>query len=352
MRELLNQTSGIRNYREFIPDVLTGGAAKDYTAAQVIQMASTKPLLFAPGTQFAYSNTNYHLLGMIVEKASGKSYGDYLQQTFFGPLGMTATRMEHPGLTLPNLAVGSVWDGKTTQAFPIVFSPTINFGDGGVLSTVRDLIKWNAALDGEALLTPKSKRLLWTPPTLTGGAATEYASGWFSAPVQGHQLRWHNGATIAGFTGAIFKFPADKLTLIVLTNSLDVPSVQTSIPLYSLTLGLAKLYLHDAAKMDAGIPDTDPQTAALLKTALAQIASGKLELSQFTPKMQSLLVPSVVGPVHALLAPLGPLTSLTLIRRASDGSSRYRALYGTTTLDWLIVVDKDHKIAGLRVLPE
>ena len=351
VRELLNQTTGIRNYREALVDTL-GAAPKDYTAAQVIAMADAKPLLFTPGTQFAYSNTNYHLLGMIVEKASGKSYGDYMRLTFFGPLGMTHTQMARPGLALPNLAAGSLWDGKTMQGSSFAFSPTVDFGDGGIVSTVTDLAKWDAALNGDALLNAGSKRLLWTPPTLVSGAATQYASGWFAESVEGHPLLWHNGATIAGFTGAIFKFPADKLTLIVLTNSLDIPGTQTSIPLRSLGLGLAKLYLPDMAKEDQAIPDTDPQTAALLRTLSAQIASGTLDKSQFTPAFQAILTPAAVAPAHALLAHLGPLTSLMLLSRDSNGIAVYQAAYGTTVVNWQIAVDKDHKIALLRPLPQ
>jgi len=253
---------------------------------------------------------------------------------------------------LPNLASGSLWDGKTMQSSSIAFSPTVDFGDGGIISTVIDLAKWNAALDGDTLLNADSKRLLWTPPTLASGTATQYASGWLVTSAAGHKLLWHNGATIAGFTGAIFKFPSDKLTLIVLTNSLDIPGTQTRLPLYSLGLGLAKLYLPDMAKEDQGIPDTDPKTATLLKTVSAQTASGTLDKSLFTPAFQAVLTPEAINPVHALLAPLGPLTSLVLLSRDSNGIAVYQAIYGTTVVNWQIAVDQDHKIALLRPLPQ
>ena len=220
VRELLNQTSGLPNYRDGL-NYRKGGTAKDYTAAQVIALAAAKPLRFAPGTQFEYSNTNYHLLGMIVEKVSGQSYGDYLQKTFFSPLGMTRTRMAQPGSRVPDQAKGTLGNGTEVKASPFVFSPTINFGDDGILSSVTDLSKWNAALSGPTLLSADSKTLLWTPPLLPDGVKTEYASAWFSAPVQNHALLWHNGATLGGFTGAMFRFSDDRLTLIVLTNLLD-----------------------------------------------------------------------------------------------------------------------------------
>ncbi len=346
VRELLNQTSGICSYTDALGDS-QDGAAKDYTVSRIIALANTKPLGFTPGSQYAYSNTNYYLLGLVIEKVSGKSYADYMRLTFFGPLGMTQTRMYRPGLVLPTLAVGSLWDGTAVHVNTSVLSPALMFSAGGIVSTVTDLAKWDAALDGDALLNADSKRLLWTPPVLASGAATEYAGGWFVSSVKSHKLIWHNGATSMGFTGAIFKFPADKLTLIVLTNSLDIPGMQTRLPLYSLGLDLAKLYLPDLAKEEQGIPDTDPKTAALLKVVSAQIASGTLDKSLFTPAYQPVLTPEALQPLHDLLAPLGPITSLTLLRREPDGSAVYRARYGTRTVNWLIVVNKDYKISAI-----
>lgn len=344
VRELLNQTSGLRNYREALaPKQFT----KNYTAAEFIRLTDKKPLLFAPGSQFSYSNTNYHLLGLIVEKTSGQSYRTCLQQTMFGPLGMTHTQMLRPDSAPPAAAVGTLWDGKTVQISPVVFSPTLTFGDDGILSTVNDLVRWNAALDGETLLSPSSKRLLWTPPTLAGGSATEYASGWFHTQIEGHALLWHNGATLAGFTGAIFKFPDDKLTLIVLTNSLDIPGLQTSRPLYALTLGLAALYLPDMGKEDPPLPDPAPQTAALLKKVAAQLAAGKVDHSLFAPSFQALLTPATLDSLHSALAPLGPLSSLALLRRAGDGIVDYKALYGAAAVRWRIGLDRDGKISTL-----
>jgi hypothetical protein len=124
-----------------------------------------------------------------------------------------------------------------------------------------------------------------------------------------------------------------------------------------LGLGVAALSLpalapKQEALPSAGIPDTDPQTAVLLKTVSAQIAANKLDFSLFAPAFQAVLTPEAIAPAHALLAPLGPLTSLVLLKRASDGSALYQARYGKTIVRWLIAVDKDHKITGLRPLPE
>lgn len=354
IRQLLNQTSGIPNYREGLN---MGALLKDYTAADLIKMASARPLLFTPGTQFGYSNTNYHLLGMIVEKVGGEPYGDFLHNRFFRPLGMTATRLDDPGAVVPNRARGCLWDGAALQNGVFTFSPTIAFGDDGVLSTVGDLVKWNAALDGDALLNSASKALLWAPPMLPGGAATEYAGGWMATRIGGHALFWHNGATMAGFTGAIFRLPDDHLTLVVLSNSLDIPGLQTGKPMYALTLGLAKLYLPDLAKADVSTADAEPPVTQMLRQVLADLSADKAEASHFTPDMNALLMPAVIAQTNRNLAPLGVFKpdSLALMSRTSEDGLRkyrYRALYGETPIIWTVHLTQEGKIAGLVPQPE
>lgn len=349
IRELVNQTSGLPNYRAGLD---MGALLKDYSAAEVIKMASGKPLLFAPGTQYAYSNTNFHLLGMIIAKVSGKSYGDYLQERFFQPLGMTATRLNDPNIVIPNRARGYLWDGTALQNGVFTFNPTIAFGDDGVISTVGDLVKWNASLDGETLLGPDAKALLWTPPALPGGAATEYGGGWIITHVKGHKLIWHNGAVVAGFSAAMFTFPEDKLTVIVLSNLLDIPGVEHGTPMYALTLGLAKLYLPDLAREETPLADTDPKITALLSLVLTEQEAGKADPLHFTPEMYAVLTPAVIAQTNAGLSPLGAFQPQSLVLLSSREETgvrmrRYRALYGKTALIWVVHLTRDGKIAGM-----
>ena len=345
LRMLLNQTSGLPNYGDGLDGA---GWRKTYSEAAFVRLAAARPLHFPPGTRFEYSNTNYHLLGLVIEKAGGKAYGDYLHRTFWGPLGMTATRLY--GEAAPGKARGYLWDGRRVLPSRFQVSPTLQIGDSGVLSTVGDLAKWSAALDGDALLTPASKALLWTPPTLPSGASTRYAAGWIAALPDGRRLLWHNGALSTGFSGAFLRFPDDKLTVVALTNLLDLPGLQNSQPMYALTLGLARQALPGLAPPP--VADTDPQTAALLRVVSGQLARGALDKSLFSPAMQAVLTPEAVDPARALLAPLGELTALTLLRREADGTALYRAVYGGTVVNWQIAVDKDHKITGLRPQPE
>jgi D-alanyl-D-alanine carboxypeptidase len=348
VRQLLNQTTGIPNFLETIPPDDYG---KFYSTRDFLEAAASKPLLFAPGAQYAYSNTNYHLLALVVEKAGGRPYGAYLHDTFFGPLGMTHTRLDGSGPPGPDRARGYGWDGSRYVPDTLRLDPSLDFGDRGVLSTAPDLVKWDAALDGDGVLSSASKAVLWTPPALPGGAQTSYAAGWIAQTVGGHRLLWHNGVLPFSFSAALLRFPDDRLSVVLLANSLK-PADLLSLPAYSLTLGLAKLYLPDLAKADAGIPDSNPQTAALVRTVSAQIAAGKLDPGLFAPALRAALTPQAVAPARALLAPLGPLTSLALLARDAGGTSLYRALYGPIAVRWLIAVDAAHKITALRPMAE
>ena len=347
VRELLNQTSGLPN---FLEGLSVKSLSRDYSAAQIVHRLSSRPLLFVPGTQYAYSNTNYYLLGVIVERASGKSYGQYLHETFFAPLGMTQTRLYAPHTAVLEAAQGALWDGHALQRSSFVFSPTLQFGYSGVLSTVGDLVKWDAALDGEALLTPASKALLWTAPTLPGGAATEYGAGWLVTRVRDHRLLWHNGALPTGFSGAFFKFPDDQLTLIVLSNVFDIPQMQTGTPMYALTLGLAKLYLP--ALQDAPLPaDPDPKMTALLRLRIAALAAGKIDRTQFTDAMNAVLSAATLKQNRETFAALGPLQSIDYESRVEKNGLRvyrYRAVYGETTISWTLALTPGGKVAGVQ----
>ncbi|MDQ2798043.1 MAG: beta-lactamase family protein, partial [Armatimonadota bacterium] len=303
-------------------------------------------------TKYAYSNTNFHLLGMIVEKVSGKPYGDFLQERFFQSLGMTATRLSDPNTVIPNRARGYLWDGTTLQNGIFTFSPTIDFGDDGIISTVGDLVKWNAALDGDTLLDPARKALLWIPPTLPKGAATEYGAGWLITHVKGHKLIWHNGAVVAGFSAAIFKFPDDKLTLIVLSNLLDIPGVEHGTPMYALTLGLANIYLPGLVESNTPIADPEPMTTALLRNVLTDLAAGRISPVSFTPEMYAALTPTVIARTNRSLVSLGAFQpqSLALVKRTDENGlrmCRYRALYGKSIVIWVVHLTPDGKIAGM-----
>jgi CubicO group peptidase (beta-lactamase class C family) len=246
VRNLLNHTSGLPDYEDLlmkqypntpeekIPQILDTGVLK-----LLEQQNSGK---FAPGSKWEYSNSGYAVLAMIVEKASGKSFGQFLQERIFVPLGMKNTLAYEKGKNeVPHRAYGhfkgdNAWH-ETDQ------SPTSAvLGDGGIYSSIDDLAKWDRALRDHTLLSEEEMRPALTPvqPTdgpakFPDGPAVSYGFGWFVDPYHGHKRMSHDGSTI-GFRTTIQRFPDDKLTVIVLANRADIDP-------QALALKVADLYL-------------------------------------------------------------------------------------------------------------
>ncbi|HVX67046.1 MAG TPA: serine hydrolase domain-containing protein [Bryobacteraceae bacterium] len=237
VRHLLNHTSGLPDYEE-----LMGGGP--WTETRQIQDGEVLALLkraapkFAPGSSWAYSNSGYVVLGLIVSKASGVPFGDFLRARIFQPLHMDGTLAFVNGRnTVPHRALGHE---KRGQAFVEADqSPTsATLGDGGVYSNLEDLAKWDRALATHALLPEAEMQPALTAARLTGGSPTRwplspggdnldpgkpvaYGFGWFLDPHNGRARMWHSGGT-RGFTTAIERFPAEKLTIVVLCNRTDL----------------------------------------------------------------------------------------------------------------------------------
>ena len=214
VRHLLNHTSGLPDYEDFVPDSQTT-QVHDEDVPRLVSSAAD--LRFAPGTKYAYSNTGYALLALIVEKVTGKRYARALHDMIFAPLDMSGTVAYEAGRsTVPRRAYGhSVRDGivrRTDQS-----NTSAVLGDGGIYTSVAELAKWYAAMDAHRLVSEASQRLAWTPPALPGGEKTQYGFGWIVDSVGGMQRIRHHGQT-RGFTNGVIGFPAQHLTVVVLTN--------------------------------------------------------------------------------------------------------------------------------------
>ena len=231
VRNLLNHTSGLPDYEDIlmkqypdtapekIPQILDAGVLK------LLEQQSSGT--FAPGSKWEYSNSGYATLAMIVEKVSGKPFGQFLHDRIFAPLGMNNTLAYENGENeVPNRAYGHTKDGdafKETDQSPT----SAVLGDGGIYTSIDDLTKWDRALREHTLLSEAETQPALTPvhvadalPT-SEGRNVSYGFGWFLDPYQGHKRMWHDGETI-GFRTTIQRFPEDKLTVIVLANRTDV----------------------------------------------------------------------------------------------------------------------------------
>ena len=208
IRHLLTHTSGIPNYTNF-PD-FARMAVLPTSSADMIGMLRDKPLEFAPGEKFAYSNSGYYVLGMIIERVSGKTYADFLQANIFTPLAMNHTGYDNSSTILRNRAAGYARQaGETVNA--AYMDMTIPFAAGALYSTTEDLLRWDQALYKDTLVAQKSLDEMFTPDK--GG----YAYGWSIGKRFDRQVIAHGGG-IYGFATEIARFPADRVTVIVLSN--------------------------------------------------------------------------------------------------------------------------------------
>jgi CubicO group peptidase (beta-lactamase class C family) len=210
IRHLLTHTSGIPNFSS-LPDWDERLAVQPYTPTEFVGLFRDLPLQFEPGADFRYSNSGYMLLGLIVQRASGQSYEAFLRDNIFTPLGMNHTGHHNPRALLPNRANGYDWaaNGFVNAEYEYTVTPEAN---GALYSTAADLLRWDQALYTEQLVSRRALDEIFT------SVRNNYGYGWIIGEVHGRQRHGHSGS-IGGFSSYIARFPAEHVTVIVLSNS-------------------------------------------------------------------------------------------------------------------------------------
>ena len=211
IENLLDHTSGLIDYEDLIP----ADTKDQIDDADVLRMiASQHRLYFTPGSAHRYSNGGYVLLGLIVERASGMDLADFMHKRIFKPLGMQHTLMyeHHRGPKVTHRAYGySDVDGKWARTDQSITSATR--GDGGIYTSIDDMMKWDAALYDDRLLSDASRHLAFTPHPPTADPDFSYGFGW---RIAGDSL-WHSGESM-GFRNVIVRWPEQHLTVVILSN--------------------------------------------------------------------------------------------------------------------------------------
>jgi CubicO group peptidase (beta-lactamase class C family) len=205
---LLTHTSGIPSFTSF-PDYHST-EWKDTNPGELVARFRDKPLDFEPGSKFSYSNSGYVLLGYLLEKVSGQTYGDFLQQNIFTPLGMADSGIDSNAVILAQRAQGYQPSAHGIRNAGYI-SMTIPFSAGALYSTTGDLLKWEQGLFGGKVLQPASLNKMTTP------FKDGYAFGLFVSTKDGHKLITHGGG-IEGFNTSLNFYPDDKIVVIVLGN--------------------------------------------------------------------------------------------------------------------------------------
>jgi CubicO group peptidase (beta-lactamase class C family) len=205
---VLTHTSGIPSFTSF-PE-FRSKEAQAMTPQQLVDWFRDKPLEFEPGTKWNYSNSGYVLLGYLIEKISGQSYIDFLQQNIFTPLGMKDSGYDSNSTVIAHRAAGYApgKDGPENAGFVHMSIP---FSAGALYSTTEDLLRWEQGLFGGKVLKPESLAKMTTP------FKQDYAFGLAVFTRNGHKVITHDGG-IEGFNTSLAYYPDDKLVVAVLAN--------------------------------------------------------------------------------------------------------------------------------------
>jgi len=205
IRHLLTHTSGLVDYTDFASFEPT--EMNPTTPQELVARFRAFPLAFAPGTLYDYCNSNYVLLGLIIERVSGMGYADYLHQRFFLPLGMTATGYDTNRGAIVDGAQGYVIPGKKSG----FLDASTLYAAGGLYSTVGDLFRWDQALYTNEALDRDQLDQMFTP------ALRDYGFGWKIEVINGRRRISHPG-NMTGVATFFARYPDDRATIIVLAN--------------------------------------------------------------------------------------------------------------------------------------
>ncbi len=314
IRELLSHTSGYEDY-----------APQDYTIPlwtkpgdplELVHLWAEKPLDFDPGTQWQYSNTNYVLAALIVQKVSGMQFGEFIKTRVLAP----ADIKDVLNLNTDQAKVAPTGYMRNALA-PIrpaqLEAPGWYFGDGDLAMPVGSLLTWDVGILDQKLLKPASYDAFETAVKLKNGKDTRYGLGVSIFTRDGHRYIEHSGE-VGGFVAENMVLPDDKVAIAVLTNQ-EASSAASGIarailPLVLASAGPAKP--ADAAALAA---------AAQAKTILTRLTAGKIDRSLFTANCNFYFSKEAIGDFSSSLAPLGPITEVSPRGEQLRGGMTFRA---------------------------
>lgn len=234
VRHLLGHNSGIPDYFK-LPEFQRGedfAWRLDFSHDDLLDAAARADLEFAPGSDSAYSNTGYSLLGMIIERVSGQEYEAFLSERIFTPLGMSATRRNSRTDIIPHRAAGYVHDDGMLQNAPYT-SMTWAYAEGGIVSTARDLARWDAAVSAGVLLDQQRLNEMWDT---SGRELPAFGLGWgVNVCPQGLVIGASGGKP--GFSTYHSRYVDTKTTIILLFNRSGAPVIEVSRGLVAMLAG-------------------------------------------------------------------------------------------------------------------
>lgn len=342
IRQLLQQTTGIPNYTE-VDGFEKIASTKPPSFAAILALLAKKPLEFEPGSRFAYSNTNYILLGEIVERASGTTWESYIRKNIFAPARMTHSGFIDDEAALQPMATGYVVEKNDVKLAPL-FGSGWAWSAGAIVSTVGDMLAWDAALFGGRLIDQTDLASMFAGGKEASGKGSTYGFGWVIDSAAGHKRYWHNGGTF-GFLAANLVFPKDRMVVVVLQNA------DTIAPPESTAQRIFEAFTPATFVAAAG---EDPAVTARIRDWIGRFESGNIDRAQLDTQMNKLVTPQLVEQVKMQLGPLGAPQSLVFLGKTNAAGStiyRYRADFSAVSFTIVMGVNASGKISGFRLVP-
>ena len=337
IRQLLSQTSG---YQDFWPqDYLMPPMRQAVTPRAIADQWGRKPLDFAPGSRWQYSNTNYTLAGMVVERASGMPFYRFVQTRILDPLQLASARDFDADPRAAD-ATGYIRYGLG----PLHAAPDAGAGwmwaAGMLAMTASDLARWDSTMIHQTLLRPASYREMQRETRLTNGAGTGYGLGVYTSMSNGHFLVEHSGE-VSGFTAENMVFPEDSIAVVVLTNQDAAPASG------AIAQGIARALFTTEDALTAS-------RTAQARAILEGLRQGRIDRSLLTPNANAYFSDEALTDFAASLAPLGELQSFEqTVTRARGGMTlrSYRAVFAGRTLRVWTYEMPDGKLEQYQVAP-
>ncbi|MGH7583235.1 MAG: serine hydrolase domain-containing protein [Gemmatimonadales bacterium] len=309
LRNLMSHTSG---YEDYAPqDYTIPDWTKPSSAEKIVHEWATKPLDFDPGTQYQYSNTNYNIVGLIVQNVSGEPFWQFLQERVLDPVGLPgAIDLDTQHKLLEPTGYFRHALGPLRPA--LMEAPGWYFADGEIAMPVADLLKWDISVMNQSLLAPASYAEMEAPTQLKNGKTSNYGLGFSLGTWNGHKMVSHSGE-VGGFVAANYVIPEDKIAIAVLTN-------QEASPAAGL-IGRAILgIVGPGSQTSADAADAE----ALATKVLAGFQRGTIDRSLFTANCNFYFDKSAIADFRTSLAPLGAIKSVTQTSMFPRGGMIYR----------------------------
>ena len=297
IKNLLTHTSGIKDYSPDFPGypIIKRDRKQEITEAQFIKLAASEPLNFKPGERWAYSNSNFVLLGFIIHKTSGKTLPEFMKENIFDVAGMKETRYISLNEIIPNRASGYLLDeDNDNRLIPGKYVSDFysTMGDMGIITSALDMAKWSIALDEGKILDKQTLQEMWQPAKLNNGqeaeglVGNEYGMGWFVSNHRGFKEIGHGGDFINGYSADFVRFDELHIAVVVLCN------LNQANP-HFISLDLAGFYVPELKGIDQMKPEQTSDTSFKNKvhTLLSEIGNDNLDTTLVTENFKEKINP-------------------------------------------------------------